>query len=81
MRAVFALVLVVGMALAGMAVYMIQGYMSDLENALRQEQAFNAKAGKWTYTVSSYSAENLSKRRADLVKAKEEPKKEETKPE
>jgi len=34
------------MALAGMAVYMIQGYMSDLEGALRQEQAFNAKAGK-----------------------------------
>ena len=46
MRAVFALVLLVGMALAGMAVYMIQGYMADLENALQQEQAFNAKAGK-----------------------------------
>jgi pilus assembly protein CpaB len=46
MRAVFALVLLVGMGLAGMAVYMIQGYMSDLESALQQEQAFNAKAGK-----------------------------------
>lgn len=46
MRAVFALVLLVGMALAGMAVYMIQGYMADLEKALQQEQAFNAKAGK-----------------------------------
>jgi pilus assembly protein CpaB len=46
MRAVFALVLVVGMGLAGVAVYMIQGYMADLEGALRQEQAFNAKAGK-----------------------------------
>ncbi len=46
MRAVFALVLLVGMALAGMAVYMIQGYMADLEGALQQEQAFNAKAGK-----------------------------------
>jgi pilus assembly protein CpaB len=46
MRAVFALVLLVGMGLAGMAVYMIQGYMSDLEGALRQEQDFNAKAGK-----------------------------------
>ena len=46
MRAVFALVLIVGMALAGVAVYMIQGYMSDLEAALRKEQAFNAKAGK-----------------------------------
>jgi pilus assembly protein CpaB len=46
MRAVFALVLVVGMGLAGVAVYMIQGYMAELEGALRQEQAFNAKAGK-----------------------------------
>lgn len=46
MRAVFALVLLVGMGLAGMAVYMIQGYMSDLETALQNERAFNAKAGK-----------------------------------
>ena len=46
MRAIFALVLLVGMALAGMAVYMIQGYMADLETALHQEKAFNAKAGK-----------------------------------
>jgi pilus assembly protein CpaB len=46
MRAVFALVLVVGMGLAGMAVYMIQGYMADLEGALKTERDFNAKAGK-----------------------------------
>lgn len=46
MRAVFALVLLVGMGLAGVAVYMIQGYMSDLETALQQERDFNAKAGK-----------------------------------
>ena len=46
MRAVFALVLLVGMGLAGMAVYMIQSYMADLEGALQQERAFNAKAGK-----------------------------------
>jgi pilus assembly protein CpaB len=46
MRAVFALVLVVGMGLAGVAVYMIQGYMADLEGALQNERAFNAKAGK-----------------------------------
>lgn len=46
MRAVFALVLLVGMGLAGMAVYMIQGYMADLEGALQQERSFNAKAGK-----------------------------------
>lgn len=46
MRAVFALVLLVGMGLAGVAVYMIQGYMASLEAALQQERAFNAKAGK-----------------------------------
>ena len=34
------------MALAGVAVYMIQDYMADLENALQQEKAFNGKAGK-----------------------------------
>jgi pilus assembly protein CpaB len=34
------------MGLAGVAVYMIQGYMADLEGALRQEKAFNEKAGR-----------------------------------
>ena len=42
---------------------------------------FNDKVGKWTYTISSYSAESMSKTRKDLVKAKEEPKKEEAKKE
>lgn len=46
MRAVFALVLLVGMGLAGVAVYMIQGYMKDLETTLQQERSFNANAGK-----------------------------------
>lgn len=41
---------------------------------------FNAKAGKWTYTIASYSAQNMTKARKDLVKAKEEPKKDEAKP-
>ena len=51
------------------------------ENAAieKKVKAFNDKAGKWTYAIPSYNAENLSKRRADLVKAKEEPKKEEEK--
>lgn len=35
---------------------------------------FNATAGKWTYLIPSSSADNFSKRRADVVKAKEEPK-------
>ena len=46
MRAVFALVLVIGMALAGAAVYMIQDHIALTENMLAKERAFNAKAGK-----------------------------------
>ena len=51
------------------------------ENAASKKKVdeFNAKVGKWTYAVSSYSADNMSKKRADLVKAKEEPKKDEAK--
>lgn len=46
MRAVFGLVLVVGMALAGAAVYMIQGYIKQTEVLLQKERDFNGKAGK-----------------------------------
>jgi pilus assembly protein CpaB len=46
MRAVFALVLIVGMGLAGVAVYMIQDYIGQTEALLERERAFNAKAGK-----------------------------------
>lgn len=46
MRAAFLLVLVVGMALAGAAVYMIRDYVSQTEVLLEQERALNAKAGK-----------------------------------
>lgn len=46
MRAIFGLVLIVGMALAGAAVYMIQGYIAQTEQALKKERDFNAKAGK-----------------------------------
>ncbi len=44
---------------------------AKLEQAVKD---FNAKAGRWTYSVSSYNADNLAKARKDLVKAKEEPK-------
>ena len=47
-----------------------------LEKAVKD---FNAKTGKWTYLISSYSADSMSKSRKDLVKAKEEPKKDEKK--
>jgi pilus assembly protein CpaB len=46
MRAIFGLVLVLGMALAGAAVYMIQGYIAQTEALLQKERSFNAKAGK-----------------------------------
>ncbi len=51
------------------------------ENAAlaKKIETFNAKAGKWTYVIPSYNAENMTKSRADLVKPKEEPKKEEAK--
>ena len=47
------------------------------ENAASEKKVkeFNEKVARWTYAVSSYSADNMSKKRADLVKAKEEPKK------
>ena len=53
------------------------------ENAKLEQAAkdFNAKVGAWTYSVSSYSADNMAKARKDLVKAKEEPKKDEKKEE
>ncbi|MEI7900469.1 MAG: DUF4340 domain-containing protein [bacterium] len=51
------------------------------ENAAlaKKIEACNAKAGKWTYVIPSYNADNMTKSRADLVKPKEEPKKDETK--
>ena len=45
---------------------------ANLEKAVKE---FNDNAGKWTYLISSYSADSMSKTRKDLVKAKEEPKK------
>ena len=49
---------------------------ATLEKAVKD---FNEKTGKWAFSVSSYSADNMSKTRKDLVKAKEEPKKDEPK--
>lgn len=46
MRAVFGLVLLLGMALAGAAVYMIQDYIAQTDALLQKEREFNAKAGK-----------------------------------
>lgn len=46
MRMIFGLVLLVGMALAGFAVYMAQGYINQTESALMEERAFRDKVGK-----------------------------------
>ena len=46
MRAIFGLVLIVGMALAGAAVYLIQQHMARTEALLQKEREFNARAGK-----------------------------------
>ena len=45
------------------------------------DRYFKLDDGKWVFTISSYSAENMMKKRKDLVKAKEEPKKEDKKDE
>jgi pilus assembly protein CpaB len=45
MRAVFGLVFVVGLALAGFAVYMVQGYVGQNQAELRKQRAFLDKLG------------------------------------
>ncbi len=45
MRMVFALVLFVGIALAGAAVYITQGYISQIQTALAKERELRVKTG------------------------------------
>lgn len=45
MRMIFALVLLVGVALAGAAVYMTQGYINQTESALAKEREVRARTG------------------------------------
>ena len=42
------------------------------------DRYFKLDDGKWIFTIASYSADNMSKKRSDLVKVKEEPKKDDT---
>ena len=50
-----------------------------VENAALEKKVadFNATVAKWNYVISAYSADSMMKKRADLVKAKEDPKKDE----
>lgn len=54
-------------------------HVAKVGNAVKDSSSryFRLDDGKWTYTISSYAAEKMMKTRKDLVKAKEEPKKEE----
>ena len=52
MRSLFGLVLLLGMGLAGFAVYMVQGFVSDQEAALAQERA---KAAEIVPTTKIYA--------------------------
>lgn len=45
MRMIFGLVLAVGLALAGTAVYVLQGYISKNQSALQHQERINAKTG------------------------------------
>lgn len=51
-----------------------------VENAAIEKDvaAFNARVSKWTYIIASYGAGQMIKTRKDLVKAKEEPKKDDS---
>jgi pilus assembly protein CpaB len=71
MRAVFALVLVVGMGLAGAAVYMIQEHIAKTENLLAKEREYNAKAGKlvevFVFTTELQYGDALKKEDVKLI--------------
>ncbi|CAN1514829.1 CpaB Flp pilus assembly protein CpaB [Paracoccaceae bacterium] len=71
MRAVFALVLVIGMGLAGVAVYMIQEHIAKTENLLAKEREYNAKAGKlvevYVFTTELQYGDALKKEDVKLI--------------
>lgn len=59
MRAVFALVLLVGVALAGVAVYMAQGFMNQSQSELAKARAFREKTGKLVQVYAVNKALNF----------------------
>ncbi len=58
MRMIFGLVLAVGLALAGAAVYMAKGYINKTESALQQELQIKAKTGGLVEVYVVTSAKN-----------------------
>lgn len=63
MRAVFGLVLLAGLALAGAAVYMAQNFLGETANALQRERELNARAG----TLVQVYVVNKSKKYGDAL--------------
>ena len=53
MRMVFGLVLVLGLALAGFAVFMAQNYMAQMQHERDQLLAAQAAAPSWSMSSSS----------------------------
>jgi pilus assembly protein CpaB len=70
MRAVFGLVFVVGLALAGFAVYMVQGYVNQNAAELKEERAFRAKIGPFVevYVVNKPLAYGAPLTKEDVEK-------------
>lgn len=70
MRAIFGLVFVVGIALAGFAVYMVQGYVGKNQAALEKERAFRAQIGPFVevYVVNKPLAYGVALTKDDVQK-------------
>jgi len=70
MRMVFGLVLVVGLALAGAAVWMVQGYVSQAQNDVARERAVRLKLGDLTevYVVNKPMAYGTAITKDDVEK-------------
>lgn len=70
MRAVFGLVFVVGLALAGFAVYMVQNYVGQNQAELRKEREFRAKIGPFVevYVVNKELAYGVALTKDDVQK-------------
>ncbi len=69
MRAMFGLVLVVGLALAGVAVYMVQGFIGSNQAELAKERAFRAKIGPFVevYVTNKPLAYGAALTKEDVV--------------
>lgn len=72
MRLLFAVVLLIGLGLAGFAVYMVQGYVAEYQTALAHEKAVNAQKVKLTDVYVAKRpmvyGEKLAVEDAELVK-------------